>query len=171
MTATLRAQLKEFGSFATTVNAQLKDVNQLHSELDDDHKPLPIVKPRLDRAYDELERTAKEEIKCVLLSTQTVAREFTLDSLRMIDRAIETLDMLYKSQVAHDAATPSVAPPPPVAPAIVRAPLPRRPCLSSPSLILSSAIRSKQTRPLQEEAKGRRGLGGWLPSTLGCPFS
>ncbi|KAL8279598.1 hypothetical protein RQP46_007911 [Phenoliferia psychrophenolica] len=61
VTSNLRAQLQQFGSYATMVNTQLKDVNQLHSELEDG-KPLPIVKPRLDRAYDEVERSAKEEI-------------------------------------------------------------------------------------------------------------
>ena len=65
LTAELRSQLRQFITFSGTVNAQLKDVNQLHSELDDDHKPLVIVKGRLDRAYDEQERLAIEEVKCV----------------------------------------------------------------------------------------------------------
>ncbi|KAL8292126.1 hypothetical protein RQP46_001592 [Phenoliferia psychrophenolica] len=100
VTFELRAQLKHFGSFATTVNGQLKDVNQLHSELEDG-KPLPIVKPRLDRAYDEIERSAKEEIK-------------------LIDRAVETLDMLYAMQVAQEAPpAPVVPPPPPIAPVVL----------------------------------------------------
>ncbi|KAK4700122.1 hypothetical protein P7C70_g6127, partial [Phenoliferia sp. Uapishka_3] len=96
LTTDLRAQLRTYISFASTVNAQLKDVNQLHSELDDDNKPLTIVKGRLDRAYDEVGREAEEEI-------------------RRIDKAVQTLDMLLAMQAEAEAASHAMSPPLPVA--------------------------------------------------------
>ncbi|KAM0748416.1 hypothetical protein T439DRAFT_327684 [Meredithblackwellia eburnea MCA 4105] len=91
ITADLRAQLQSFVAFTSTVNSTLKDVNQIQSELDDDHKPIPIMKGRLDRAYDEV-------------------KTLTTDEISRLDKAVETLNMLIAMQTATESAGGS--PPP-----------------------------------------------------------
>ncbi|BGP16852.1 hypothetical protein JCM10213_003328 [Rhodosporidiobolus nylandii] len=75
LSAQLRAQLKSYLTHTTTVNTALKDVNQMQTELDVDHKPLNLVKNRLDKAYD-------------LLGAHTV------EEISRIDAALKTLDAL-----------------------------------------------------------------------------
>jgi hypothetical protein len=63
LTTTLRAQLKAYAAYAGSINSALKDVNQIHTELDVEMKPINLVKGRLDRAYDLLGEQTAEEIK------------------------------------------------------------------------------------------------------------
>lgn len=65
VTLSLRAQLKSYAQFAGSVNSTLKDVNQIHTELDVEMKPINLVKGRLDRSYDLVGEQTAEELKCV----------------------------------------------------------------------------------------------------------
>lgn len=61
----LRTHLKAYSAFVLTVDSALKDVNQIQSELDTDGKPLPLVRPRLERQLEVVGEHASEEMKSV----------------------------------------------------------------------------------------------------------
>lgn len=61
----LRTHLKAYSSFVVTVDSALKDVNQIQSELDTDGKPLPLVRPRLERQLEVVGEHASDEMKSV----------------------------------------------------------------------------------------------------------
>ncbi|GAA5997542.1 hypothetical protein JCM5350_004040 [Sporobolomyces pararoseus] len=79
LTAQLRSQLRDYIGFTGAINSTLKSINQIQSELDDDKKPINLVKGRLDKSYDTLEEQANDE-------------------MRRIDAAIATLDALMAVQ-------------------------------------------------------------------------
>lgn len=72
VTLSLRAQLKSYAQFAGSVNSTLKDVNQIHTELDVEMKPINLVKGRLDRSYDLVGEQTAEELKCVTSFNRSV---------------------------------------------------------------------------------------------------
>lgn len=63
MTNNLRMQLKAYSQYAVAVNATLRDLNQIQSELDIDMKPINLVKGRLERSYDQIGDQTAEELK------------------------------------------------------------------------------------------------------------
>lgn len=67
MTAQLRSQLRDYIGFTGAINSTLKSINQIQSELDDDKKPINLVKGRLDKSYDTLEEQANDEMRYVSL--------------------------------------------------------------------------------------------------------
>ncbi|GAA5838262.1 hypothetical protein JCM5353_005765 [Sporobolomyces roseus] len=79
LTAQLRSQLRDYIGFTGAINSTLKSINQIQSELDDDKKPINLVKGRLDKSYDTLEEQANDE-------------------MRRVDLAIATLDALMAVQ-------------------------------------------------------------------------
>ncbi|KAI5480208.1 SAGA-associated factor 29-like protein [Pseudohyphozyma bogoriensis] len=89
LTNQLRAQMREYATYAGQVNSTLKDANQIQSELEE-KKPLSLLKGRLDKVYSEIEVETVEE-------------------LRKIEKALETLDRLLDLQNVPEAA-PSPAP-------------------------------------------------------------
>lgn len=56
-------QLKAYSQYAAAINSTLKDVNEMHTELDVDMKPINLVKGRLDRSYDQIGDQTTEELK------------------------------------------------------------------------------------------------------------
>lgn len=84
-TSILRSQLKTYTAFANTINSTLKDANQVHSELDQENKPLPLVAKRLNAVWDVIGEQTNEEIK-------------------RIDQALETLDRLERLQASQPVA-------------------------------------------------------------------
>ncbi|GAA5826379.1 hypothetical protein JCM11251_002340 [Rhodosporidiobolus azoricus] len=72
LAATLRAQLSAYLVHVGTINATLKDVNQIQTELDVEHKPISLVKDRLDKAYDLLGTQSEEEISRIDAALETV---------------------------------------------------------------------------------------------------
>lgn len=67
LTAQLRSQLRDYIGFTGAINSTLKSINQIQSELDDDKKPINLVKGRLDKSYDTLEEQANDEMRYVSL--------------------------------------------------------------------------------------------------------
>lgn len=67
LAAQLRTHLKAYTAFVGAVDGALKDVNQSQSELDTDRKPLPLVRPRLERQLEVVGEQAHDEMKFVLL--------------------------------------------------------------------------------------------------------
>jgi len=65
LTAQLRSQLRDYIGFTGAINSTLKSINQIQSELDDDKKPVTLVKGRLDKSYDTLEEQANDEMRFV----------------------------------------------------------------------------------------------------------
>jgi len=65
LTAQLRSQLRDYIGFTGAINSTLKSINQIQSELDDDKKPINLVKGRLDKSYDTLEEQANDEMRYV----------------------------------------------------------------------------------------------------------
>lgn len=65
LTAQLRSQLRDYIGFTGAINSTLKSINQIQSELDDDKKPINLVKARLDKSYDTLEEQANDEMRFV----------------------------------------------------------------------------------------------------------
>ncbi|GAA6063212.1 hypothetical protein JCM10212_006845 [Sporobolomyces blumeae] len=92
LTSQLRAQLRDYLGFTGAINSTLKSINQIQAELDDDRKPVSLVKARLEKSYDTLEEQAHDE-------------------MRRLDHAIATLDALMAMQapVALENALPSSA--------------------------------------------------------------
>ncbi|GAA5897645.1 hypothetical protein JCM6882_000059 [Rhodosporidiobolus microsporus] len=72
LTATLKAQLSAYLAHIGAINATLKDVNQIQKELDVEHKPINLVKGRLDKAYDLLGTQTEEEISRLDAALETV---------------------------------------------------------------------------------------------------
>jgi hypothetical protein len=77
----LRQRLKSYLTQINTVNANLKDINQIQTELDVDHKPLSLIQGRLHKAYDLLGANTDEELACVCISFLSFLNILTL-SLR-----------------------------------------------------------------------------------------
>ncbi|GAA6005582.1 hypothetical protein JCM11491_003691 [Sporobolomyces phaffii] len=104
LTAQLRTQLRDYIGFTGAINSTLKSINQIQSELDDDKKPISLVKARLDKSYDTLEEQANDEMRharFVLSSLSQLPRRrsrFSSRSSRRIDAAIASLDALMAVQ-------------------------------------------------------------------------
>ncbi|GAA5993982.1 hypothetical protein JCM11641_006440 [Rhodosporidiobolus odoratus] len=62
LTTQLRGQLNAYFHHTNLINTTLKDVNQIQTELDVDHKPITLVKGRLDKAYELLGAQTEEEL-------------------------------------------------------------------------------------------------------------
>ncbi|GAA6045046.1 hypothetical protein JCM8097_002333 [Rhodosporidiobolus ruineniae] len=78
----LRGQLKAYLAQIGAVNATLKDVNQIQSELEVEQKPINLVKGRLDKAYDLVGAQTEEELNRIDATLQT------LDSLEVLTNAL-----------------------------------------------------------------------------------
>lgn len=72
LSAQLRTHLKGYSNLVVAVNSSLKDVNQTQSELDTENKPLPLIRPRLERQLDLVGEQAQEEMKFVFSSLKAV---------------------------------------------------------------------------------------------------
>jgi hypothetical protein len=88
LTAQLRSQLRDYIGFTGAINSTLKSINQIQSELDDDKKPINLVKARLDKSYDTLEEQANDEMRYARLALSLVilAHSLTFGRSSQTDR-------------------------------------------------------------------------------------
>ncbi|GAA5913773.1 Sgf29p [Sporobolomyces salmoneus] len=177
LTAQLRSQLRDYIGFTGAINSTLKSINQIQSELDDDKKPINLVKPRLDKQYDTLEEQANDEMRRIdaaiasLDALMAVQTPMALDNTAIPGSSTKRAGQPTKKRKA-DTASAAASP----APSALPSPLPSYDTapLNAPALARSTSAKQAPLLPLPNlqptgPAVPIPGLPGSTLQQLGIP--